>query len=261
MLVFSINRESPSFAENTLGFIVAPAQGAVTKIGKGIGGIFGFFGNISELEKENRNLREEIERLQERINILNLVDERNAQLNELFSVDRKYSDYPKVGAEIIAKDVGNWYDIFIINKGTKDGFSKNMVVLASGGLAGRITVARYNNSTVVSVIDDTSAISARSARTGDTGSVRGDVNLVSDGLCRMEFIDAEADIVPGDEIITSHLSSIYPPGITIGSVVEVRPDPYGMKYAIIKPAVNFRKLETVLVITQLFEKVDFDDVE
>ena len=72
---------------------------------------------------------------------------------------------------------------------------------------------------------------------------------MNSGLCRMEYIDAEAEIMEGDEIVTSHLSDVYPSGITIGRVKEIQTDANGLtKYAIIEPYVDFKHLDTVLII-------------
>jgi rod shape-determining protein MreC len=94
-----------------------------------------------------------------------------------------------------------------------------------------------------------------SLRTGDLGVVRGDYSLMDDGLCRMEYIDAESEIMKGDEIVTSQLSDIYPVGLTIGYVKEIVTDTNGLtKYAIIEPQVDFKHLSTLLVITEAFDK-------
>ncbi len=133
-----------------------------------------------------------------------------------------------------------------------------MVVLSSNGLVGKISEAGYNYSKVVSIIDDTDSVSSQNTRTEDIGFVRGD--LTNKGICIMEYIDNEAEIIEGDEIITSHLSNIYPPGLTIGYVKEIYSDLNTLtKYAVVEPIVDFKNLETVLVITQNFEKnISFD---
>ncbi|MBQ8733455.1 MAG: rod shape-determining protein MreC, partial [Anaerotignum sp.] len=70
-----------------------------------------------------------------------------------------------------------------------------------------------------------------------------------DGLCIMEYIDAQADIMVGDEIVTSHLSDIYPAGLAIGKVLELETDTNGLtKYAVIQPYVDLKHLDTILVI-------------
>ena len=75
------------------------------------------------------------------------------------------------------------------------------------------------------------------------------IELAEKGLCRLE-IDIESEVVKGDQIITSHLSDIYPPGIPIGTVEEVTTGKNGLtQYAYIKPFVDFKHLENVLVIT------------
>ena len=100
-----------------------------------------------------------------------------------------------------------------------------------------------------SILDSRSSVPAMSLRTGDLGVVKGDYTLMNQGLCKMEYIDAEAEIAVGDEIVTSHLSDIYPTGLTIGKVKEIKADTNGLtKYAIIEPAVDMKHLDTLLVI-------------
>jgi len=247
------DRFAPTQVEKIIGFVVTPVQGAFTTVGNWFGQRFDFFVHMGELSSENERLRTENELLSAETGRLKLVDQENEQLSALLNTDRKYEEYPKIGARIIAKDVGNWYTTFTIDKGSNDGLAKNMVVLASGGLCGRVSEVWYNSATVIAIIDDRSSISVQSTRTGDTGIVRGDVSLQLEGRCRMDFINADADIVEGDEIITSQLSSIYPPGITVGTVESVTPNANGTQSALIVPNVDFTHMSTVLVITELFE--------
>ncbi len=252
-IVVSLNRAEPTFFESGIGYFLTPIQKLNTNISDWIESKVNALTNINDIENENEKLKNELFALQTEIDSLKLMEKENEKLSELLEIDRKYSNYPKIGARIIAKDPGNWYDVFIIDKGSEDGLEKNMVVIASGGLVGKIVESGYNYSKVVSIIDDTDSVSAKSLRTDDLGFVRGD--LSNRGMCKMEYVDNEAEIIEGDEIVTSHLSEIYPPGLTIGYVKEIHTDTNTLtKYAVIAPNVDFKHLETVLVITESFHK-------
>lgn len=253
--IITVNRVKPSLLENTFGFVIVPIQNFNTTVVGWFKSKVNTVVNYNEIENENNSLKAELENKTELENRVKLLEAENDKLNKLLDTDSKYSDYPKITAKIISKDPGNWYDTFIIDKGSKDGLTNNMVVLASGGLVGRIKECGLNYSKVVSMIDDSDAVSAKSLRTDDVGFVRGD--LSQKNLCKMEYIDNDAEIIEGDEIVTSHLSEIYPPGITIGYVKEITPDTNTLtKVATIEPTVDFKHLENVLVITKSYEKKD-----
>ncbi len=244
-----VYRTEPTLVENLLGQVFTPAQKAVNNVAASISEKVKFLFYMDELQKENAELKAEIEELRTVNNRLRLAENENIVLSNLLQLDRKYADYPKIGAHIIGKDPGSWYDTFIIDRGTKHGVYKNMVVLAENGLAGKVIEAFGTSAKVISLVDDMSSVSAKSIRSQDIGYVRGDRALMSQNLCRMDLIDLDADLMEGDEIVTSNLSSIYPPGITIGFVKEIRSDVSGLtKYALIEPVVNFKYMETVLVI-------------
>ncbi len=253
MISLSLNRAEPTFFESGIGYILSPIQKVNTLVSDWFASKFNALVNINDIENENEKLKEQVYSLQTEVDRLKLIEDENKKLSETLKVDQKYSNYPKVGARIIAKDTGNWYDIFLIDKGSQDGLEKNMVVIASGGLVGKIVETGINYSKVVSIIDDTDSVSAKSLRTDDIGFIRGD--LENQGSCKMEYVDSDAEIIKGDEIVTSHLSEIYPPGITIGYVKEIVTDDNTLtKCAIVTPTVDFKHLETVLVITQNFKK-------
>ena len=137
----------------------------------------------------------------------------------------------------------------------RSGIKNNMPVINAGGLVGRVvkTSAAYSN--VYSILDTRSSVSVKSARTGDAGIVTGDYVLMEQGLCRMEYIDSDAEIVEGDEIITSGLSEYYPEGISVGYDKEIHQDENGLtKYAVIQPKVDFKQIDTVLVVQEVQDK-------
>jgi len=242
-----------------MGYIVSPSQEVTGNIGGFFQTRINFISNLSELDSENQRLREENELLQLEANRAALLDKDNQELRNLLELVQRYPELNLVGADVIARDSSNWSNKFSINLGTRDGVFDNQVILANGGLVGRVFRAYSNFSQVITLIDDNSSVSAISARTGDTGFVRGDLRLAERGLVRMENIALNADILENDLIITSNLGLIYPPGITIGIVREVRPDGSGLfKYAIIETAVDFRNLETVLVVSDVFDREFID---
>ncbi|HOA81157.1 MAG TPA: rod shape-determining protein MreC, partial [Defluviitaleaceae bacterium] len=216
-----------------------------------------FIKNIKNLEKQNAELSKKVDELSYENKILQQYKDENTRLRKLLDLDKKYADYPKIGAEIIGKDPGNWYNVFLIDKGSNDGLEVDMVVLSGNGLVGHIIEVAPNYSKVLAIIDDRNAVSSKVLRTGDLGIVKGDLSLLNQGLCRMEYVDAEADIIVGDEIVTSNLSDIYPPGIMIGTVKEIETESHGLtKYALIEPVVDFKHLEEVLVINMKWNKKD-----
>ena len=254
--LFTTGRKmNATFIDNTIGFVVTPFQKLTTGIEKWVGGKISISKNKNTMVDENKKLKKKVAELEADKKRLKRYDVENKKLSELLKIAQKFPDYDTIGAEIIAKDPGNWYDIFLISKGKKQGLSANMVLTAPGGVVGKIIESGHHYSKAQSILDSRSSVSAMSLRTGDLGVVKGEYSLMDHGLCRMEYIDAEAEIMEGDEIVTSHLSDIYPPGLSIGKVKEIKTDANGLtKYAIIEPFVDFKHLDTVLVISKHFNK-------
>ncbi len=249
----TVDRAKPTFIENTFGFIIVPLQKFSTSAADWFEDKANYFKDIERLKTENSELKEQILLQNAKLSQMEYLKNENNKLTSLLQMDNKYTDFSTVGAKIIAKDPGNWYNNFIIDKGSDDGLMQNMAVLSGEGLVGRIKECGKNYSKVVSVIDDTNSISGQSIRTEDIGYVTGDLSNM--GSCKMEYINLDAEIIEGDEIVTSNLSTIFPPGLKIGYVKKVHTDTNGLtKYAQIEPVVDFQHLENVLVINENFSK-------
>lgn len=248
-LVTSGKKLNATFLEDIVGVVVTPFQDLTTGVGNWIDNTFTDKREQAEVLKENEKLKREMASLLEDNARLSLLDAENKKLSALLRIDQKYPQFDSFGVNIIAKNPGSWYDIFTLDKGKKDGVGANMVLTAPEGLVGKVLESGTTYAKGQSILDSRSSVPAKSLRTGDLGVVKGDYTLMNDGLCKMEYIDSEAEIMAGDEIVTSHLSDIYPPGLTIGKVKEVQNDPSGLtKYAIIEPAVDMKHLDTLLVI-------------
>lgn len=208
--------------DDALGFIITPFQGAVTSVTNWVGDSVNGIIERKNLEEENKELKKQIRGAYVRKRkICRYMRPRTKDFRSCLTLHRNIRIMIRSVRGVIAKDTGVWYDSFLIDKGSIDGIKNNMPVINAGGLVGRVvkTSAAYSN--VYSILDTRSSVSVKSARTGDAGVVTGDYELMEQGLCRMEYIDSDAEIVEGDEIITSGLSEYYPEGISVGYVKEI----------------------------------------
>lgn len=235
--------------ESAVGVVVTPFQDLTTGISTWVDETITSARNKADLKEENAELKNQIAELLEENRRLAMYEGENAKLSALLKIAQRYPDYESVGATIIAKDPGVWYDGFTIDKGTTSDITANMVLIAPEGLVGKVLESGATFSKAQSILDSRSSVPAMSMRTGDLGVVKGDYTRSADGLCIMEYIDAQAEILVGDEIVTSHLSDIYPAGLAIGKVLELETDTSGLtKYAVIQPYVDLKHLDTILVI-------------
>ena len=248
-LLTSGKKLNATVLDSAIGFVVTPFQDITSGIGSWVENTTSSRREKTELLEENEKLREEVAALQADNQRLALYETENETLSGLLRIAQKYPQYASFGATIIAKNPGVFYDVFTIDSGSMDGIEANMVLVAPEGLVGKVLESGATYAKGQSILDSRSSVPAMSLRTGDLGVVKGDYTLMNNGLSMMEYIDAEAEIAVGDEIVTSHLSDIYPPGLTIGKVREIQSDANGLtKYAVIEPAVDLKHLDTLLVI-------------
>ena len=154
--------------------------------------------------------------------------------------------------QVISSDPDNWYNTFIIDKGSEDGLAVNMNVMAGDGLVGIITDVKKSYSTVRSIIDDDSNVYGTFLKTSDSCIVSGNLQLMNDGVIEVSSISGNAKIEDGYEVVTSQISDKYLSGILIGYVHDLKKDVSNLtQTAYLTPAADFRKLDMVLVITKV----------
>lgn len=260
MMFFTFRyKETFNPAKTALGNVITPMQKGINTIGSYITGKLDIFQSIIELTKDNEDLQAQVDSLKMMNNSLASDLYELESLRALYSVGEKYSDYPMVAASIISKELNSYYNIFTIDKGAKDGIAVNMNILAGNGLAGIVIEVGENHSKIRTIIDDSSYVSGMFPKTQDTCDIKGDLELLDSGYIRAESINIDADIKDDYEIVTSHISDKYLPGILIGYVCNIEVDSSNMsKKAYIRPVVDFEHLKEVLVITQL--KVPLEDL-
>ena len=236
----------------SIGFFLNPIQSGVNKAGTSLYNGISNFSRLKSAMDEKEVLQAQIDQLIEENSRLQSEQFELERLRQLYDLDQEYMQYKKIAARVIAKDSGNWFQVFRIDKGADDGIQEDMNVMAGGGLVGIVTDVGANYATVRAIIDDDSNVSGMSLRTGDTCNVSGNLTLYQDGRLGLDHIKKEADIQEGDKIVTSNISDIFLPGILIGYATDLTVDSNNVtKSGTIIPVADFDNLQEVLVITQL----------
>ncbi len=237
------------------GYVFVPIQNGINYIGRSVSDKTDELQNLKYVMQENDRLQTLVDELTIENSTLQQDKYELSRLRELYQLDEKYPSYNKVAARITGKDPGNWFNTFVIDKGTNDGLSVDNNVMAGSGIVGIITEVGPNWSTVRSIIDDSSNVSAMVLTTSDLCIVTGDLKLMSDGMIRFsQLSDQDNQVNVGDKVVTSNISDKYLPGILIGYISEKNTDANNLTSSgYITPVVDFEHLQEVLVITDLKE--------
>jgi rod shape-determining protein MreC len=245
---------------NLFGFVIMPFETGISRVGVYLNDRTEELAQIRELLEENKRLKEEIDALTIENNALQQDKYELNSLRELYKLDEQYEDYEKVGARVIAKNAGNWFGSFVIDKGSNDGIAVDMNVMAGSGLVGRVTEVGKNWAQVISVIDDNSNVSSMILSTEDRLIVSGDLMTMNQrgSITFSQLVLGEGNTVSvGDKVVTSYISDKYLPGILIGYISEVNGDSNNLTQSgYITPAVDFAHMEEVLVVMNLKEQID-----
>lgn len=242
---------------SAVGYVVVPFQQGIAKVGGWLSNRSDELVQIRTLLDENAELKAEVARLTEENTLLQQDKYELNNLRELMELSEQYGEYEKVGARIIARDSGNWYTSFIIDKGSDSGFMVDMNVIAGGGLVGRITSVGPNWSRVTSIISDNSNVSGMTLSTEDNLIVSGDLRKMADNCITFsQLVDSRNLVAEGDKVVTSNISDKFLPNILIGYINTIDKDANNLtKSGLITPAVDFEHLEEVLVITDMKQTV------
>lgn len=237
--------------QEAAGLIIVPFEKSIASIGQWMTDVQDSFWEKEDLIQQNEELQTTVDTLTEQNNVLLQDQAELARLEQLYELDEEYTDYPKVAARIISKDPGNWYDTFMINRGSNDGIRVDNNVIAGKGLVGIVTEVGSNWATVRSIIDDSSNVSAMTVSTDDICVVEGDLELIDEGKLRFsQLYDREDKVSVGERIVTSNISDKYVEGLFIGYVSEIELDTNNLtKTGTLVTPVDFQHLKDVFVIT------------
>lgn len=248
------DRTSLTKIERHIGNALVPVERFFYKISRKVSGFFTSIKDIGNLREENEKLKIQISELEEKNrNYENLIGKSETLKKEAELL--KTTEYKLISAEVIGREPGNWFDRFTIDKGTNDGVKKGDTVIQAvesesniiqEGVVGRVIEVGDNFSKVISIFDENSRIAFTIIRTQDGGVISG---TMDDKLTGYLF-DTKADIMKGDKLFTSGLGGKYVKNIYIGEITDVvKKDEDLMKSIYIEPAIDFKKLHKVFIIS------------
>ncbi len=256
VLVFATS-DAQSTQSSVVGGLIAPLQGTIYDITVSVEDFFTRIFSPTNLTLENQLLKEQVAQLESELRNMEYVNDENERLKELLNIKDEIGDAPIVTAQVIGNNIGDWNKEFTINVGSAQGVQKDMVVLTDKGLVGRILSVSDTYATVLTIVDSQSGVPALIDRTRDQGVVNGTgaVGWDEDRMLVMDYIPATADVIPGDEIITSNQGGIYPKGLYIGEVVEVgAATGTDERTVYVQSGVDFERLEEVVVMLADYEE-------
>ena len=230
--------------------VLSPVNFVLTSLGSGVSSTSNFFASKSDVMEKSAKLQKENDNLRQENADLIAMKAENERLTQLLNFKNIHPKLTFTAAKVISRDMGDFKDMILINVGEEDGLQLNMSVVNGSGLIGIVDGLYPHMAKVLLINSPKSRLGGMNLR-GDS-RVAGIVNGVAgtDVSLEMRNMARNADILPGDTIVTSGYSGYHPAGLIIGTIEEVQMDSGGLtKVATINPAVDFTHLEEVMVIT------------
>lgn len=228
--------------------LLSPFQSAASGVGGAGSGFFSYIGNMRHAVAENAQLKQRIEQIEGELLQYKAEHSENERLRALLDFKEK-SEYQMVAARVIARDPSLWFDTVIINRGSSSGIELNMPVVTPGGIVGRIIGVGPWSSQVMLITEERSAAGAVVGQLGQSsalGSVKG---LGEKHLLEMHHVPGLEEVNAGDYVVTTGQDGIYPPGLNVGQVVDVKKGSATVAHVIhIKPGARLNALGEVAVL-------------
>ena len=240
-----------SYIRSAIVTAASPFSWAFTKVGEGITGFSLYFKTLEELRDENAALRAELEGYKSLVYDAELIKEENEFYSNYLGIKEEHLDFLFENATVVGREATNYRNVVTLSKGSLHGIEVNMPVITEEGLIGHITEVGSTWSKAEILTESSSAVGAYIERSGTLGVVEGTYELRTEGLCRMVYIEADADIRVGDKVLSSGIGEVYPRGLLIGKVTEVSRDERTRTIvATVEPAANLGSISKVMIITE-----------
>ncbi len=247
--LLSIFSDGNTIVHKAVRTVTAPIQKAFTSVSTKVSHFFAAYTRYNALLEENERLREENYAMKEAVRNADLYRMENENLRALLDMRQRHTDLTLESAMLIARSDTSWSSVITLNKGESDGFAVGNGVISREGLVGQIVSVGPNYSEVGTILDTKVSVGALISRNRLSAVTKGTLELMEEGKFQLVGLPRGSDVRPGDEVETSGLGGMLPPGLLLGTVESVHADPTGLgDYAIVKAAANIGNLSQLFVI-------------
>ena len=261
MIIYSLQSDANGIS-SSVSSVVSPLQKIVYNINSRVKETVDFFLNFSEVKLENEQLKQKNTELANKLIEYESLKDEVKRLREALNFTESRSNYNYVGVNIIGYSGNSLSDGYIIDKGSNDGIAKNMVVVSSKGLVGKVTKVSNNFAVVQSILNENIAVAVMDQQTRDaSGVLQGLSDKKDNNMTVVYNLPIDSDVKEWDIIVTSGLGKIYPKEIPVGTVVSVQEDNVKvMKSAVVEPFVKFNELEELFVVipNSNIDEIEYD---
>lgn len=249
------NSSEISIAENGIGSLFSRVQVVFTNAANGVRQFAQRWRDFDRLQADYDAMALENQRLVLQLNSAQEAVAENERLQNALEAKSRYEALDPIFAKVIAREPGQWFETFSINRGNSDGVAAGMSVVNGDGLIGRVYEVGMNYAKVICIVDARSAVACMVQSTRDNGIMRGRIAADSDdAACFVYYLPNLNSIMPGDAVITSGTDSLFPKGLHIGTITAVSMDAGSEgSYAVVTPSVDFRHIEEVFVLREVIE--------
>jgi rod shape-determining protein MreC len=228
--------------------VAYPIQRGASSVGNWIGGFFGGFGELRRASYENKQLHAQVEQMQVELRDTRQKAAEAERLEKLLQLTSQIQ-YKNVTAQVVARDPSMWFDSISINKGRWAGIEINMPVVTADGIVGRVVSTGPLSAQVMLITDEKSGAGAVVGQLGPTNAIGSIKGMGENGLLDMRYVSGLEKVQVGDTVYTTGQDGIYPPGYTVGQVVELRGGSATQPQLIhIRPSAGLDRLKEVVVL-------------
>ena len=228
----------------------SPLQNASSRASGATSGFFEQIWNFRSTAQENEQLKERLTQVEQELNGARQAASENERLKALLSLNEKV-EIRSIPARVIARDPSVWFNTITINRGSSAGIEANMPVVTGGGIVGRVITVSPWASQVMLITDEKAgagAVVGQLGQSGALGSVKGRADL-GVALIEMRYVSGLEKVELGDSVMTTGQDGIYPPGLNVGKVVDVKNGTATQAHQIyIQPGAQLDHLEEVAVL-------------
>ncbi|MBI2877459.1 MAG: rod shape-determining protein MreC [Candidatus Tectomicrobia bacterium] len=248
LITFHVKKsELPFSLEPYVITFLTPVQSVVTRTVRQATSVWDHYVNLVEVKEENARLKKRLQQLTVERHRYQEIEQRYQRLAKLLDFKARLA-HKTVAAEVVARDSNTgWYEVVVINRGSQDGVEKGMAVVAPEGLVGQVLQVSSHGAKVLLITDFRSSVDALVQRSRHSGILIGS----SREICQMKYLPLNADVRPGDWVVSSGMGGIYPKGLPIGRVIRVNKKGQGFfQEADVALSADMNALEEVLVIIE-----------